>query len=255
MAQLIAFDLDGTLAESKMPLAPEMAALLADLLKMLKVGIISGAAFPQFRTQVIERLPEGAQLENLYLLPTNGGALYRFKDGDWVQVYDVTLSPEEKERVFKAFEKAFADTGYQEPEKIYGTLIEDRGSQITFSGLGSEAPVGEKQGWDPGREKRNALVERLALYLPEFSIRLGGMTSIDITKGIDKAYGITQLLNVLDLPREHMLYVGDALYDGGNDAPVATLGVRCVPVASVGETKLFVTELRDHMLSGHTDTV
>jgi len=38
--------------------------------------------------------------------------------------------------------------------KICGELIEDRGSQITYSGLGQFAPLAEKVKWDPDFSKR-----------------------------------------------------------------------------------------------------
>ena len=50
------------------------------------------------------------------------------------------------------------------------------------------------------------------VYLPEFEVRLGGLTSIDVTKkGIDKAYGIRQVKKRLSVPIKEMAYVGDAL--------------------------------------------
>jgi len=55
---------------------------------------------------------------------------------------------------------------------------------------------------------------------PEFSVRLGGATSIDVTKpGIDKAYGIKKLQETLGISVKEMIYVGDALFVGGNDYP------------------------------------
>ncbi|MDB2497399.1 hypothetical protein N9X25_09665 [Verrucomicrobiales bacterium] len=49
MKKLIVFDLDGTLAESKSPLDEEMAALLCLLLSLIKVAIISGGDWTQFK--------------------------------------------------------------------------------------------------------------------------------------------------------------------------------------------------------------
>ena len=60
MKSLLAFDLDGTLAESKSAIDAEMGADLAALLAVAKVAIISGGAWPQFTKQVVERLPAGA---------------------------------------------------------------------------------------------------------------------------------------------------------------------------------------------------
>ena len=45
-------------------------------------------------------------------------------------------SPAEKKKIMRAFADAFAATGYINPKKLWGKVIEDRGSQITFSALG-----------------------------------------------------------------------------------------------------------------------
>src|SRR5690606_27985880 len=98
-------------------------------------------------------------------------------------------------------------------KKIWGDQIEDRGSQITFSALGQDAPFEEKKGWDDDFAKRKKIVEHLKKPLKEFSIVMGGTTSIDITKpGIDKAYGIQKLKEVLGFDILEILFIGDALF-------------------------------------------
>ncbi|VUC37716.1 unnamed protein product, partial [Clonostachys rosea] len=49
MISLVAFDLDGTLAESKQPLKDDMAEAIADLLAVSHVAVISGGDWPQFQ--------------------------------------------------------------------------------------------------------------------------------------------------------------------------------------------------------------
>jgi phosphomannomutase len=244
--QIVAFDIDDTLTESKQPLDKEMADLLNELLKIKKVAIISGAAFEQINTQIIGHLPSSPlELSALYLLPTNGATLYTFDDG-WKQVYSHELTLEEKQKVLNAFEVAFEETRLEQPEHIYGTLIEDRGAQITYSGLGSTAPIEEKQKWDPDHNKRNALRGVLVRELPEFSISMGGSTSIDITrKGVDKAYGLAELMKYLHISPEEMLYVGDAFFPGGNDSSVIGLGIKYASEDAPGleDTKTTIRQL------------
>src|SRR3546814_21112035 len=55
MKALIAFDLDGTLADSKQPLDERMGQALADLLAVAEAAIISGGDWPQFDKQVADR--------------------------------------------------------------------------------------------------------------------------------------------------------------------------------------------------------
>ncbi len=244
--EIIAFDLDDTLTLSKMPLDSEMSGLLCELLKRKKVAVASGAPLRQLEKQFLKYLscPE-KNLRNLYLLPTNGADLYKY-DGGWREIYRSQFSKKEKKLVFDAFPKAFAEIGYKQPEKIYGILIEDRVSQITFSGLGSDAPLDLKSKWDPDHSKRKKIVEALSRQIPGFSISIGGKSSIDITqKGIDKAYGLTRLMEYLHCEPERLLYVGDALFPGGNDASVMTLRVKYALVEGPGvsNTKKLIKKL------------
>jgi len=242
---LIAFDLDGTLAESKSPLEEEMSELLCELLSDKKVVVASGASFSQFEKQFLSKFScDNENLKNLYLLPTNGSALYEYERGKWKPVYKIEFEVTEAEEIFSAFHKALEEGGYARPEKIYGTVIENRGSQITFSALGSTAPLSEKEVWDPDHKKRERIVKILREILPEFSISIGGTTSIDITKsGISKAYGLRRLLRHLDIPKERLLYVGDALFPGGNDASALTLQAKCASVKNVSATKELIRNL------------
>ncbi len=63
MKQLIIFDPDGTLTESKSLTDAGMGALLAALLKIMQVAVISGGSWPQFQTQCLPCLPDSADLE------------------------------------------------------------------------------------------------------------------------------------------------------------------------------------------------
>ena len=117
-------------------------------------------------------------------------------------------------------------------------MIEDRGSQITFSALGQQAPLEEKKKWDPDFAKRTKIKAILDTLVPEFSVRMGGATSIDITKpGIDKAYGIRKLRDILGISINEMIFIGDALFPGGNDHPARETGVVCIQVRDPNETK------------------
>jgi len=233
---LIVFDLDGTLAPSKSALDDEMAKLFARLLAVVKVAIISGGDFPQFETQVLEHLPSGSNLGNLSILPTSGTKFFRYSDG-WQKLYSDDLSNDDKKKIETALEAAVAQSGFQ-PAQSWGERIEDRGTQITYSALGQQAPLEEKAKWDPDFAKRKQIKAILDKTLPEFSVRLGGTTSIDVTRpGIDKAYGIRKLRDVLGIPIAQMLFVGDAIFPGGNDYPALEAGVESIEVRDPDETK------------------
>jgi phosphomannomutase len=236
LKSLIIFDLDGTLAESKSPLDEEMVTLLGRLLEVVKAAIISGGAWPQFEKQVLSFLPQDDRLKNLSLLPTCGTQFYR-RAGVWQKLYSEDFSAEDKEKITGALNRSLSLSGFM-VTKSWGDLIEDRGSQITFSALGQEAPLENKKKWDPDFKKREAIKALLEPLIPEFTVRLGGATSIDVTRpGIDKAYGINKLREIHAIEIEDMIFVGDAIFPGGNDYPAKQAGVACIRVRDPDETK------------------
>jgi len=244
---LIAFDLDDTLTESKCPLDAEMAELLGALLKIKSVAVTSGASLAQFQQQFLAYLAKAAPaLENLYLLPTSGASLYTYQTAtkNWAPIYHEELSVSDKEKIKSVFIQVLAKVGLSSSAGDYGPRIEDRDSQITFSALGQTAPIELKVAWDPDRQKLQAIADQLQKLLPEFLVKIGGSTSIDVTKqGIDKAFGLKRLAAYLKLSLDKMLYVGDALFPGGNDEPLLRLGVACQPVVSVAETKNLIRQI------------
>ena len=239
MKKLIIFDLDGTLAKSKSPIDQEMAELLKSLLEVAQVSIISGGDWPQFQKQVLDHLPKNSLFQKLSILPTCGTKFYQYKD-DWKELYEENFTVEEKKQILESLNEAIKNSKL-EIKKTWGEQIEDRGSQITFSALGQEAPLAEKKGWDDDFAKRKKIVEPLKKSLKDFSIGMGGTTSIDITKpGIDKAYGINKLKEILNIEIPEMLFVGDALFEGGNDYPARSTGAKCIQVRDPEETKRII---------------
>lgn len=240
---VVAFDLDDTLAPSKSPLPPRMAELLGALLDRADVAIISGGAFPQFRTQVVERLAGAtpARLARLHLLPTCGTQYYRFVpdaagSGEWDRLYAETLTPEQSAATLEALETQARRLDLW-PAEPWGDVLEDRGSQVTFSALGQQAPVDAKHAWDPTGAKKESLRAAVAPLLPELEVRSGGSTSVDVTRrGIDKAYGMRKLFEVTGLGPDDVVFVGDRLDVGGNDHPVIDTGVPSVAVTGWEQT-------------------
>ena len=213
-----------------------MATLLSRLLYGVQVAIISGAGWPQFEKQMLSNLTQDARMNNLSLLPTCGTKFYKY-DGGWKRLYSEDFLLPQKKKIIAALNKAVETAGFR-ADKHWGELIEDRGSQITYSAIGQEAPLAEKKKWDPDFAKRKKIKEILDTLIPEFSIQLGGSTSIDVTKpGIDKGYGIKKLREVLDVGVREMLFIGDALFPGGNDYPAKAAGVDSIQVRDPDETK------------------
>lgn len=244
--KVIAFDLDGTLTESKAVMDVEMAHLVSRLAAHKIVLVIGGGSVTQFEKQFLRRLaPSLTGRENLFISPTSGNALYRHRGKRIEEVYRYALAPREKKKIMAAFEQSLKEAGYVRPRKTYGPLFEDRKSQITFSAMGQKALPDKKKEWNavfqPVRVK---IAAALAVRLPEFEVRMGGFTSVDVTrKGIDKVYGITRLLEETGCVKKDIVYVGDALYKGGNDYVVAAAGIKVVQVKDCEQTKVFIRAL------------
>lgn len=243
MKEIVAFDLDGTLALSKQPLTDDMAELLADLLDVAQVAVISGGDWPQFDKQVASRLPARANLSRLWMMPTSGAKLFVHREGQWTPVYAELFSEEQKAEILEAFDAALEATGFV-PEETWGERIEDRGSQITFSALGQQAPLEAKEVWDPDFAKRKVIQADLVKRLPGVSVNLGGATSVDITQpGVDKAWGLKRLAERSGVAESAMLFIGDAIFPGGNDYPAKAMGLDTVCVRDPADTFNVVTAI------------
>lgn len=243
--RLIAFDLDDTLAPSKSAIDPRIGSLLIALAERVEVAIISGGQLEQFRSQVVDRLPAASTevLSHIHLLPTCGTQYYRLEEQGIATVYAHALTEDEKTRALAAVEGEARRLGLWEAE-TWGDILEDRGSQITFSALGQRAPLDAKVAWDPTGSKKNILREAVATRIPDLEVRSGGSTSVDIThRGIDKAYGMRQLSEQTGIPLEDMLFLGDRLDPDGNDYPVLAMGVECHAVEGWEDTAEYLERL------------
>jgi hypothetical protein len=236
MKKLIVFDLDGTLAESKGVIDVEMATLFSQLLSLVKVAVISGGDWPQFDIQLLSKLTKNTFLDNLTILPTSGTKFYMYS-GAWIKKYSEDFTVEEKKKIYCALNESMKQVDFK-VDQVWGEIIEDRGSQVTFSALGQSAPIEAKKQWDPDFKKRQKMKVILDKMIPEFAVNLGGTSSVDITNhGIDKAYGIQKLRDILGIPLVEILFVGDAIFPGGNDYSVKQVGVKTIMVKNPDETK------------------
>ena len=225
-----------------------MVELIGKLLEKYQVCVMSGGKFEQFEQQFLAHLKsEPARLAKLHIMPTCGTRYYRFEKGKWHQQYAEDFTTGQKQKIIKALSQAIDELGFRE-KKTWGDIIEDRGSQITFSALGQDivTQLGEegvrlKERWDADGTKKHKLRDFVTELIPEFEVRIGGGTSIDITKpGIDKAYGMQKLLDLLSIKKEEVFFIGDRLEEGGNDYPVKAMGIDCMAISHWQETALAV---------------
>jgi HAD superfamily hydrolase (TIGR01484 family) len=244
--KIIVCDLDGTLAPSKSNLEKRMADVICRVLQKHKMAVVSGGSYHQFQKQFLTHLScDGEILKNLYLFPTNGSSCFVYDEASqtWKNLYEENITASEKEEIFSAFKKVITESGVV-VSNPYGELLEDRGGQVTFSGRGQEAPLDVKEIWDPDQAKRKKIVEILQKEIPQFEVRIGGATSIDETgKGITKANAIRKIEDILNVKKEDIVFLGDALFPGGNDSSAKETGVECVSVSGPEEAKKYLLEI------------
>ena len=236
--RMTAFDLDDTLAPSKAPLPDPVRDALLGLLAVTQVCVISGGQIEQFRTQVVARLGElpDELAARLHLMPTCGTQYWRITADGLTCVYAEDLTDDEKSRAMSAVQGEATRLGLWAAE-TWGPALEDRGSQVTFSALGQQAPLDAKKAWDPTGEKKNRLRTAVQAQVPDLEVRSGGSTSVDITRrGIDKAYGMRRLAELTGVPFAETLFIGDRLDPDGNDYPVKALGVPTIAVEGWEDT-------------------
>ena len=250
--KLIVFDLDGTLAASKSVMDQEMVGLIDKLLETKKIAVVGGGKYALFKHQFVSQLKLSKEkLEQIYLFPTTATSFYRYNKG-WKNVYKLELSKDERGLIKKTFQRVFDEIGYKHPKKVYGKVIEDRGTQVTFSALGQEivAVLGKKgvelkDKWKaehtPTKMKIAQLMQK---YLPKLEVRAAGHTSVDVTKkGIDKAYGLKQIEKHSRVKIKDMLFIGDAIFPGGNDYAVTKTAVDYMPVSGPEDTKKILRQI------------
>lgn len=257
MKKVLAFDIDQTLNIAKTPITDETAGILAECLNYFEICPISGQKFDQFLIQIVNRLIEvaevtPAQLMHLHLFVAQGTQYYRYNplannnDGasydekNWEEVYSFPLTKNEVQIISQAIETAAKELSFWESDKLQAgdQIIENRLSQVTFSALGQKAGTKEKYAWDPDCKKRQKIAKRAKELAPDFTFEIGGTTSINAVKpGMNKAFGMTHMMDELKVSRDEILYFGDMTQPGGNDYPVVEMGIETITVRNHEDTE------------------
>lgn len=199
--KLIIFDMDGTLTPSRSPIDPVMRAALEEL--PLPYAVISGAAEKQIRTQI--------PIPGMIALGQNGNEYF----GRKLANADVAIIRKHIDTLRSAFPLAV-----QDPED----LVEERGSQVSFSLLGHHEDLDRKRSFDPKGILRRALLEMYPFRAEGLSVMIGGTTCYDYTGlGWNKAENIRAYAREKEVDLNDVVYFGDQFYEGGNDEAVRSV--------------------------------
>ena len=237
MKKLIVFDLDGTLAESKASLDAEMATLLSKLFGIVKVAIISGGNWPQFEKQVLSNLPHDERLKNLSLLPTCGTKFYQYET-DWKKLYSEDFTAEEKEKIIRSLQQASDDSGFK-LEKSLGRSDRRPGKPDHVLRTRAAGTDRRKEEMGPGFHQAEE-DERAPRPSSSPSFRCAWVERhpwISPSRASTKLTGLGNSETRLALAFDEMIFVGDALFPGGNDYPAKEAGALSIQVRDPNETK------------------
>lgn len=200
------FDLDSTLTPSRQSIKPEMAELLPTLGRTIIV--VSGSKNSQLRKQIGEL--------SAYLLGQNGNQAI---DPTGAILWENVLSPEEKILVQGHIDTLLPQLDYHIPDM--NDLVEDRGSQISFSIYGHNAPPEEKKKCDGDFKRRKSLISAFPFVCDTMEVQIGGSTCFDyFKKGFNKGTNTKKLIKMMGWSKDECVYFGDALFPGGNDETV-----------------------------------
>ncbi|MBI5470113.1 HAD-IIB family hydrolase [Candidatus Kaiserbacteria bacterium] len=244
LPRALLFDLDDTLAESFELPTPEIIERVMRMLDQVPVAIITGRDFPWMERSFLPALTLAPHVDRFFLFPEGAAQCLQWNGTTWKDWYAKSITPEERERIRKAVETSVRETNVLDGLAISGAQFVQKRAMVAFAALGVEVPGNLKYSWDPDNARRRALRDAIAAKLPEFDVLMGGATSIDVTeKGINKSYGVRWLSEHLRIPASEMLYIGDALFPGGNDEVVKQTGIQTQATKGPSETAVIIDSL------------
>ncbi len=225
-------DMDNTLCESCQPIDNEMADMINKLSEHYLFTVIGGSTYEHIQEQVTSQL----KCPTIYVLSNSGTIFDVIHTVAREKVYDGSLAKEEKREIISVLENLVEKYSIK-TLTTKEDQIQDRGSQITLSAIGRHAPSDLKEKYDANKSKRIEWVTYLKPKLSKYEIKIGGTTSIDITKkGMNKGTGIQKFAKNRNIDLKDILFIGDGLFGGGNDASVIGI-VDYLPVSSPEDTK------------------
>ena len=231
--RVIIADVDGTICESCQKISPEMADQINLMINEGYIFVfISGTS-----VEYLQKMISSSLTGKHYILGTTGTRCVEVSPEEKKEIYNYSLSEEEKSEIMLAFENLIAKYNVQTMTTKEDQL-QDRGSQITLSAIGRNASLELKRLYDPDGTKRREWVVYLKTLLDQnkYEIRYAGTTSVDVTrKGLDKGWGIKKFANHYNINLQEILFFGDKTDPEGNDYP-ATLVVDYVTVNSPDDT-------------------
>lgn len=220
------FDLDGTLSESREKVGEDVAAVLEQLSKESKIGIVSGSGI-DFIAEQIDGVFSEEFMQDLMIMPCNGTQRFQWRNGEYECVYSVNMIDELGRvnyadilaRLLREQYRFMMDSNAS--LDCTGKFFDYRGSMLNWSPMGRNGNKETRKTfmkYDKENNYRTEVIEGILKYFGSQQIRatvkLGGDTSFDIyPDGWDKTY----CLRHVESDMRDIYFFGDRCFPGGND--------------------------------------
>ena len=197
------FDLDNTLVRSETPITKKMLKRLESLTQ--DIVVVSGVTNEQILKQI-------GKVE-CFTLGQNGNHAMFGEEEMW---YDI-LKPDKVIEIMDHINSIERD--WEIPDEY--DLLKNKGCQISFSLYGNNAPLEDKEKFDPDRTIRKDVLSKYPLKSDSVEVKISGTTTLDYTrKGHNKGFNVARLIEHMGWDKDECLYFGDALFEHGNDHSV-----------------------------------
>jgi hydroxymethylpyrimidine pyrophosphatase-like HAD family hydrolase len=230
---VIIADKDGVLCPPHGKIEP-----LKEIMNIIKAGatfvVISGANIDRAMTESVEPLlnavgKETGYLKKIFLILNNGSSIYHFKGNRTECLYKREIKKEiGEEKSAKTLEilgeAVIKFMEISEMKKRFPEIrqINDEGTQIVLRILGKIKNDELRRTFDPDGKRRIEWAGYIRKRLKEEGINLNvsvdGTSSINLLlPGADKGTGIDHLIDILNMPRSSLIYLGDNFSERRND--------------------------------------
>jgi HAD superfamily hydrolase (TIGR01484 family) len=238
MPKHIFFDLDKTLTASRSPMALPHQELFDALCRTKDVVVASGGNREQIREQTTSRF------DGMYYTMAQSGNHVVEKDG--TELWNEMLTPQQVEATNAFIEhlKQHFAVDVRDPND----LVENRGAQISYSVIGFHEDIQKKYSFDPDDSRRAGALraldkELVLLNAAGVEVVPAGTTTFNFfAYGKHKGYNIRRFIDYKGWSAADCIYVGDALFPGGNDESVIGV-IPTKPVTGPDDTFIFIKQM------------
>ena len=229
------FDVDGTLTPSRQPIDNNFAEFFLSFCKSNDVYLVTGSD----RAKTIEQIGEEIYSRCKRVYQCNGN-----------DVWEGSVNIQTNEWTLPDLARTFLiSCEYESNFSIRtGNHIEERPGMVNFSVVGRNASLYERKqyvDYDTKENERNIIANAFNTMFSDLSAKVGGDTGIDISpKDSDKSQVVKDFSK-----QDNLWFFGDAIYEGGNDYPLAQVVKNYRKVSGWKNTKEYLQVFQEQRIA------